>query len=183
MTEGKDAKGMFTPGNRFWEVRSSHGRKPTFDGPEKLESACLEYFTWSHDNPLYADQLVTFQGSATHEPVAKMRAMTLAGLCMFLDIAKETWRAWRESRPDLSEVMDWAEAVIYRQKFEGAAAELLNPSIIARDLGLVDRQGVDHSGTMKAQVTSDAAFAQLASLLGSAVPGAPSGDSGPGGVA
>ena len=36
--------------------------------------------------------------------------------------------------------MEWAEAVIYRQKFEGAAADMLNQAIIARELGLVDRK-------------------------------------------
>lgn len=154
MTEGKDELGRFAPGNRFWEVRSSHGRNPTFAGPDELRAACLEYFAWSHDNPLYADQLVTFQGSATHEPVAKMRALTLAGLQMFIDISKRQWNEWRTSRPDLFEVIEWAEAVIYRQKFEGAAAELLNASIIARDLGLADKKDLTSTdGSMTPQVT------------------------------
>lgn len=90
-------------------------------------------------NPLYEDKLVTFQGSATHEPVAKMRAMTIAGLCLFLDVSFETWTEWRRSRPDLSDVISRAEAIIYQQKFSGAAADLLNANIIARDLGLADK--------------------------------------------
>jgi len=37
--------------------------------------------------------------------------------------------------------------VIYRQKFEGASADMLNPNIIARDLGLADKK--DLSSTDK----------------------------------
>lgn len=138
--------GHFLPGNRFWEARSSHGRNPIFTDPEDLWTACCEYFDWNADNPLFEDHLVTFQGSASHEPMAKMRAMTIAGLCMFLDIDEVTWRDWRKSRTDLSPVITRAEGVIFRQKFEGASANLLNPNIIARDLGLADRQEVTGKG-------------------------------------
>lgn len=136
----RDKAGRFLPGNRFWEARSSAGPKPTFSNPDDLWAACVEYFNWVAENPLYADQLVTFQGSATHEPVAKMRAMTIGGLCLFLDIEDRTWRLWRDERPDLLPVITRAEAVIYQQKFTGAAADLLNPNIIARDLGLADKK-------------------------------------------
>lgn len=34
--------------------------------------SCVEYLNWVHDNPLYKDQLVTFQGSASDEAVAQM---------------------------------------------------------------------------------------------------------------
>lgn len=127
------------PGNRFWEIRSSHGRNPKFKNPDDLWTACCEYFQWVEDNPLWEDKLVTFQGSASHEPVAKMRAMTIDGMCLFLDIETSTWREWRASRKDLSAVITRAEQVIRQQKFAGAAADLLNPNIIARDLGLADK--------------------------------------------
>jgi hypothetical protein len=142
MTEDRDDSGRFLPGNRFWEARSSAGPKPKFADSEALWASCLEYFNWVADNPLYADNLVTFQGSATHEPIAKMRAMTIGGLCIFLDIDRTTWGDWKESRADLSHVITRAEAVIYTQKLEGAAADLLNGSIIARELGLADKK--DH---------------------------------------
>jgi hypothetical protein len=125
-------------GNRFWEARSSHGRKPIFASPEELWLACQEYFTWVEDNPLWEDKLLTFQGSATHEPVAKMRAMTLDGLSIFLDIDIETWRNYSK-REDFFGVTSRVERIIRTQKFAGAAADLLNPNIIARDLGLADK--------------------------------------------
>lgn len=149
----RDEAGRFLPGNRFWEARSSAGPKPKFTDPEALWGACCEYFAWTHDNPLYADQLVTFQGTAKHEPVAKMRAMTIAGLCLFLDIDETTWRDWKVSRPDLSPIITRAETVIYTQKFTGAAADLLNGNIIARELGLADKSEV--SGAMSLTVSAE----------------------------
>lgn len=138
--EERDAKtGHFLPGNRFWEARSSAGPKPKFAKAEDLWNACCEYFEWVDANPLFADQLVTFQGNAKHEPVAKMRAMTLAGLCLFIDVTMTTWRSWKSSRDDLRATIERAEAVIFAQKFAGAAADLLNANIIARDLGLAEK--------------------------------------------
>jgi len=125
-------------GNQFWKARSSHGRRPIFSNPEALWNACCEYFEWVEDNPLWEDKLVTFQGSATHEPVAKMRAMTLEGLWIFLDIDRSTWTLYR-GREDFISVTSRVDEIIRTQKFQGAAADLLNPNIIARDLGLADR--------------------------------------------
>lgn len=125
-------------GNQFWKVRSSHGRSPIFACPADLWEACCEYFEWSESNPLWEDKLVTFQGAATHEPVAKMRAMTLEGLCIFLDIGRQTWNDYR-TKEDFPVVVTRVEEIIRTQKFQGAAADLLNPNIIARDLGLADK--------------------------------------------
>lgn len=126
-------------GNRFWEARSSHGRNPIFASPEELQTACLEYFEWVEENPLYEDRIISFQGVATHVPTAKMRAMTLDGLCLFLDIRRGTWNDYR-AKEDFAEVCEQVDQSIRQQKFTGAAADLLNANIIARDLGLADRQ-------------------------------------------
>ena len=134
-------------GNQFWRQRSSHGRKPIFSSADALWDACVEYFEWVEANPLYEDGLVTFQGSAKHEPLAKMRAMTITGLCIFLDISRSTWDAWRDVE-DFSAIVTRVEDVIRTQKFEGASAGLLNPSIIARDLGLVEKQDQTVKGEM-----------------------------------
>ncbi|MDC9621076.1 DNA-packaging protein [Xenorhabdus sp. XENO-7] len=129
-------------GNRFWEARSSHGRKPIFESPEQLWVACTEYFEWVEENPLYEMKAFSFQGKVTQEALPKMRAMTLTGLCLFLDISEDTWRLYR-AREDFIEVTTRAEKIIYDQKFSGAAADLLNANIIARDLGLKEQQQVE----------------------------------------
>lgn len=130
-------------GNRFWEARSRHGRNPKFNAPDQLWEACTDYFVWVEENPLWEDKLVTFQGLASHEPVAKMRAMTIMGLCTFLDIDQSTWREYGK-KEGFSGVVTRTEQIIRDQKFSGAAADLLNANIIARDLGLAEKS--EHSG-------------------------------------
>lgn len=124
-------------GNQFWLARSTHGRKPIFENPEQLESACLEYLQWVEDNPLYEEKATQFQGVFVTHPSPKMRAMTIGGLCIFLDIARTTWVVYK-GREDFKLITTQVEEIIYTQKLEGAAADLLNPNIIARDLGLKD---------------------------------------------
>lgn len=85
------------------------------------------------------DRIISFQGEATHVPVAKMRAMTVSSLCIFLDISVRTWAEYR-AKEDFSPITTRVDEIIRTQKFQGAAADLLNPNIIARDLGLSDKQ-------------------------------------------
>lgn len=141
-------------GNDFWKARSSHGRKPIFATPDDLWAAASEYFEWVEANPLWEDKIVSFQGVTTHEPIAKMRAMTLSGLCIFLDIARNSWDEYR-ARKDYLGVSHAIEEIIRTQKFEGASADLLNANIIARDLGLADKQETSGAVTVTIQ-TSDA---------------------------
>lgn len=129
-------------GNRFWEARSSHGRNPKFESPEALWDACCEYFTWVEENPLWEMKAFSYQGDVTQEPIAKMRAMTLGGMIIFLDITRQTWATYK-AREDFLTVTTRAEEIIYDQKFSGAAADLLNANIIARDLGLKEQSQVE----------------------------------------
>lgn len=136
----RDEAGRFLPGNRFWEARSSAGPNPKFVNGDDLWAACVEYFQWVDENPLHEAKAFAYEGVVKVQAMPKMRAMTLTGLCLFLDITDQTWRDWRAERADLLGVITRAEAIIYQQKFTGAAADLLNPNIIARDLGLADKK-------------------------------------------
>lgn len=132
-------------GNRFWEARSSHGRNPIFADPEQLWDAACQYFQWVEDNPLLEMKPFAYQGVVIQEPVPKMRAMTIDGLCIFLDITRQTFDNYC-GREGFFDIMTRIQSVIRSQKFAGAAADLLNPNIIARDLGLIDRQEVKSTG-------------------------------------
>jgi hypothetical protein len=125
-------------GNKFWEARSSSGRNPIFKDPDQLWDSCVEYFEWVEANPLKEEKATQFQGEFIKDTVDKMRAMTIGGLCIFLDICQDTWHNYRE-KEDFIVVTKKAEEIIRNQKFSGAAADLLNANIIARDLGLTDK--------------------------------------------
>ena len=136
-------------GNQFWKARTKHGRDRLFASHELLWESCCEYFQWVEDNPLFEMKPFAYQGVVIQEPVAKMRAMTIDGLCLFLDISPSTWYEWRKTEDDYSDIVTKAENVIRSQKFAGAAADLLNSNIIARDLGLSDKKETEHSGTIQ----------------------------------
>jgi hypothetical protein len=138
--EGRDGVGRFLPGNRLWEARSTAGPKPIFSDPADLWAACVEYFQWVEENPLKEAKAFAYEGKVIQADLPKMRAMTIAGLCIFLDVGRSTWDEWKKGRADLLEVIKRVEEVIYEQKFTGASAGLLQAQIIARDLGLADRQ-------------------------------------------
>ncbi len=145
-------------GNQFWKARTKHGRDKLFASADLLWESCCEYFQWVEDNPLWEDKVAQYQGGVVDMPVAKMRAMTIGGLCIFLDMTIETWTKWRKDK-DFSEVVKRAEAVIYEQKLTGAAADLLNPNIIARELGLKDVAAHEHTspdGSMTPKPAIDA---------------------------
>jgi hypothetical protein len=148
---GRDTRtGRFKPGHRFWEARTSSGPAPKFADGEALWTACVEYFDWVNEHPLYRMQLVTYKGRSKQVPVSRMRAMTKGELCSFLSIARSTWNAWKRDRPDLELAIDHAESIIWSWNFEGAAAGLLDPGIVLRQLGMdrkAEAAGRDGGGT------------------------------------
>ena len=139
-------------GNKFWERRTKHGRDKLFSDSEVLWKECVGYFKWVEENPLWEAKPFPYKGEVTIEYIPKMRAMTLAGLCVHLGISQSTWASYREQK-DFSGVITRVESIIRDQKFSGAAAEMLNPNIIARDLGLGDKSELTGPDGGPVQVT------------------------------
>lgn len=136
-------------GNQFWKLRSKHGMDALFSDPEKLWEAATEYFEWCDANPLIE---IDFKGKdATEVHMPKMRAYTITGLCLYLDCNTVYFNHFKttetyNSNKDFGKVLTRIEETIYNQKFTGAAAGFLNPSIIARDLGLRDNVDMTSKG-------------------------------------
>ena len=139
-------------GNEFWKQRAKHGRDKLFKTPQLLLEAATEYFQWCIDNPLMESQLVKYRDEYEMAEIPKMRPYTLSGLCIYLDCNQVYFNQfenglkdkgkenWTEEDKDFSKVVTRIREIIYTQKYEGAASGFLNPNIIARDLGLVDKQ-------------------------------------------
>lgn len=132
-------------GNQFWKLRSKHGRDKLFASPDLLWEAACEYFQWCDDNPLIE---IDFKGKdAIRCELPKMRAYTLQGLCLYLGVNTRYFKDFKQADHEgFSPVLTRIEETIYNQKFTGSAAGFLNPSIIARDLGLMERQEIKHEG-------------------------------------
>lgn len=121
----------------YWKTRPKATKyNPAWRTPEQLWDEATRYFDWATDNPLYEERL-TNGGKKVN--VQKMRAMTLGGLCAFLGVNYSTFKAY-EGKPEFAHITEGIRQVISTIKFEGAAAGLLQATIIARDLGLADKQ-------------------------------------------
>jgi len=127
-------------GNEYWKLRSTDGRDTIYT-PVSLLDKSNEYFQWCIDNPLEEQISYHYQGAVVKDTISKMRPFTISGLCNFMDICVKTFNNY-EKKEDFIQVTTRVKQIIFNQKFEGAAANLLNPNIIARDLGLIDRQDV-----------------------------------------
>jgi len=135
-------------GNRFWELRSKHGRDKIFSDAELLWKEAVKYFTWCENNPLIE---IDYRGKdATLVEIPKVRAFTIKGLCMFLHVNEDFMHRFREScgGRDDKESQDFCRIIsniydtIYTQKFTAAAAGFLKENLIARETGLAERQQV-----------------------------------------
>lgn len=151
-------------GNRFWEQRSSHGRKPIFESPEQLWEAACEYFEWVEENPLSEEKLFAYQGEISRDTIHKMRPMTISALCLYLDISRQGWSEYC-AKQDFSDITKHIESVIYEQKFAGAAADLLNANIIARELGLADKSEQKVLGELTVKQAKDLTDEELEAEL------------------
>ena len=122
-------------------ARVGVGRPTVFSSAEELLHSCKEYMLWIDANPLFERQQ-KFSGTTCkfyEADLPKKRPYTVGGMCMYLGIATPTWDDYRR-HDKFKAVTAVIDDAIRNQKFEGAASGFFNPAIIARDLGLVDKQ-------------------------------------------
>lgn len=133
-------------GNKFWELRLKHGRDREIKDPNELLQLFQNYIQWVEDNPLYKSEAKVVSighGSGSEAVIVKVpidRPYTKHGFTLYCGLSG--WHViepYKEINKDFLQVITHIENCIYNQKFEGAAANLFNSSIIARDLGLVDK--------------------------------------------
>lgn len=140
--QGKDKdSGKFLKGNTYWQFRNHDGSYYDYQ-PEEFWDKFVGYCKWIEANPLKEEKVFAYKGEIVKGEVNKMRAMTIKGFCLFADISRTTWDRYKE-KTDYCEIVTRIEDAIYCQKLEGAAADLLNSNIIARDLGLTDKKSVE----------------------------------------
>ena len=147
-------------GNKFWQLRSKHGRDKIFSSPEILWDAACEYFQWCDENPwlkieqvkLPAKPVKDEEGNIAFPPntveLPTQRPYTLSGLCIYLNVDMQTFENYctKEEYKDFFGIAIRVKEIIRTQKFEGAAVGAFNANIIARDLGLRDNVSSEVTG-------------------------------------
>jgi hypothetical protein len=132
-------------GNTYYLLAKNWCKRKSYE-PDALWEKALEYFKWNGENPLKEQRVF---GSGYKTTVNKMRAMSISGFCVFASISRSTFSDYNKDEP-YTDICEQIKAIIYQQKFEGASADLLNASIIAREIGLTDK--VEHSGHLDTNV-------------------------------
>lgn len=153
-------------GNQFWKLRSKHGRDKLFTTPELLWNAACEYFQWCDENPWTTRKAIqktvpmkkkvgkkvqiVNEEQTQREVTPTARPYSLSGFCMYVG-ASTNWFLEFENgcknnnEVDFLEVIARVRETIETQQFEGACVGAFNANIIARKLGLSDKQEVDHT--------------------------------------
>lgn len=131
-------KGDFKPDNQHWRKRPFMGQKKRFETPDDLLKAALGYFKFCDQNPLTERQ--------GDKVITKPRAYTWTGLEVYLGVSTLKHYKSNDEYSAFFPVCQYLDKIIRTQKFEYAAAGMFNANIIARDLGLVDKNDITSDG-------------------------------------
>jgi hypothetical protein len=145
-----------------------HFPQPARPGPAAIigykEDLIAAFDAWVDKvqaEPMLEEKAFQSDGKVIKTTVKKMRALTIQGFCGFLGIHTNTYYDWRRNRADLRDTILQIDDAIKDQKFTGAAAGLLNASIIQRDLGLADNIRNQHEVIEPAQKVSPEHIADI----------------------
>lgn len=148
---------------QFWKVKNKYGRPTLFGNDyDLLWEQCCEYFEWVDATPLKELKVFNSKGEIKQVEVPLMRAYTLKGLAIYLNVSSNYINTFERRQKEIVEdktktkeerelaenfllVLMRVRDIIFTQKFEGAAARLLDGNLIARELNLADKQVIETS--------------------------------------
>lgn len=137
-------------GNQYWDFVGKHGRKHKYT-PESLWKEARAYFEWISEkvwNKKEAIKSGDMAGTLIDLPTST--PMSIKSFCLFADITHQTFLNYEsaEGYEDFFEVTARIRYIIESQQFEGATVGAYNANIIARTLGLADKQDIDVRGNI-----------------------------------
>lgn len=153
-------------GNKFWLLRSKHGRDKIFVSPKLLWEAACEYFEWAEKNPIKDPRSV---GQRKIQ-----RPFTIEGLCVYVGANTAFLRQFEDGlkgkedaeSKDFSTIIGTIKDVIFTQQYENAAIGVLKENIVSRKLGLADKQEVKSDISSQSDIDysklSDGALEEIA---------------------
>lgn len=131
---------------KLYRIEHNVGKPRKYQPLELLEKA-NEYFNWVIDNPLKKTEAYNTKNGIELIETPVMRVMSIGAFSVFAGITYQTFLNYERDESGLYfEVCKKIRDVVENHQFEGASANLLNASIIARKLGLADKKETSHSG-------------------------------------
>lgn len=153
-------------GNKFWKLRTKHGRDKLFSDAVTLTEEAFSYFDWCDRHPWEKTELVKYKGDAFEAEVPLGRPYSMDGLTYFLGVSGAYFRAAKanlknkiESKKatpeeeDLLEAIYLIEQVVRAQNVEGAAVGVFSASLVARIHGIAENINNNNTGDAVLRVT------------------------------
>lgn len=137
--------------------------------PEQVFDLAVRYFEWAERSHIQAAETASFQGDVYESKIHKPRIFTLNGFRLFSGLSEAVLLKWRKE-PGFSDVMDFIDGVVYEQKFQLAANNLVNAPFIAKEIGVDKGATVNVEASAQAQsvnnVTADEVKDAVRDILG-----------------
>lgn len=137
-------------GNNYWQFRDKHGRDFKYT-PEELWEEALKYFDWISSRVWNKKEAIkTGDLAGTTMDVPTQTPMSIDSFCLFADIDFKTflnYESGKEQYKDFFQIATRIRKIIESNQFEGAVVGVYNPNIIARKLGLADKQEIEQNIT------------------------------------
>lgn len=143
-----EERNLHSKGNKFYRLRSKDGRDRIFESADNLLQKINEYFEEVEERTIDKPEMLKSGDLAGTQVTLRVDDFpTKEELATFLGFAKwESLKNYKEYGLDFLEVITWAETVMYNWKFKMTSIGVLNANIIARDLGLADKQDLTTNG-------------------------------------
>ena len=133
-------------GNNYWEFREKHGRDFKYT-PEAFWDEAVSYFEYMSNKVWNKKEAIKSGDKAgTLIDIPTSTPLSIETFCLFADIDRQTFLNYEsndDNYKDFFEVTTRIRGIIESNQFEGATVGAYNPNIIARKLGLADKQ--EHS--------------------------------------
>lgn len=153
-------------GNKFWKLRTKHGRDKLFSDAATLLEEAYAYFDWCDRHPWERTELVKYKGDHSEAEIPLGRPYTMDGLTYYLGVSGAYFRAAKanlkdkiEKRKattedeDLLEVIYLIEQAVRTQNIEGAAVGVFSASLVARIHGIAENINNNNTGEAVVRVT------------------------------
>lgn len=136
--------------------------------PEEVFNFAVRYFSWAESEAIKAIETAAYQGVVSESLVHKPRVFTLNGLALFMGVNINRFARWR-TEAGYSDVMAFVDSVIHEQKYQLAAANIINAGFVGKEIGIDKATEVNVQNNVSAgasSVTPDEFKAAVKDILG-----------------
>jgi len=171
-TQGNRGDHTYLKGNNFWKLRESSGRKPLFSHPSELWNLAQEYFEYAFKRTWDKQEWVGKDGIEVSRKM--LLPFSKEAMCNYIGITVHSFNNYKQKKGkhlqehetnennisntneigiieaqneiDFFHICTRIEQIIFQQQYEGATVGVYNANIVARKLGLTDKQDITSGG-------------------------------------